>query len=178
MLNDPRHTIFTHELVSKYNEYWEEVVVFVMPFWLHCWRGAFRCGKCRFTLNFAWLTLSHSALHKIDEHMLNLTYHDDKEQSYCDICEQERDPSLWYYSYSICDTSVHLKCVLGEFLFLKDLSILPFYYYKHNHDLNFFRNVEGYPECFYCDKLCQEEILKCEKSACNYVIHRKCRWGY
>ncbi|MBA0778554.1 hypothetical protein Gotri_006405, partial [Gossypium trilobum] len=62
---------------------------------IKCWRGAFRCGKCRFTLNFGWLTLSHSALHKIDEHMLNLTYHDDKEQSYCDICEQERDPSLW-----------------------------------------------------------------------------------
>ncbi|TYI78477.1 hypothetical protein E1A91_D06G215000v1 [Gossypium mustelinum] len=131
---------------------------------IKCYRGAFRCGKCRFTLDFACLTLPHSALHKIDEHMLNLTCHDDKEQSYCDICEQERDPSLWYYSCSICDTSAHLKCVLGEFSFLKDGSIVPFYYYKHNRDLKFFRKVEGYPECSYCGKLCQEEILKCEKS--------------
>ncbi|MFQ6644140.1 hypothetical protein Gotur_017557 [Gossypium turneri] len=95
---------------------------------IKCWLGAFRCGKCRFALNFACLTLPHSALHKIDEHMLNRTYHEDKEQSYCDICEQERNPSLCYYSCSICDTSAHLKCVLGEFSFLKDGSIVPFYY--------------------------------------------------
>ncbi|XP_016747524.2 uncharacterized protein [Gossypium hirsutum] len=80
-----------------------------------CSPGAFKCGKCKFALDFGCLTLPHSALHKIDEHMLNLTYHDDKEQSYCDICEQERDPSRWYYSCSICDTSAHLKCVLGKF---------------------------------------------------------------
>ncbi|MFQ6654137.1 hypothetical protein Gotur_025230 [Gossypium turneri] len=82
--------------------------------------GAFRCGKCRFDLDFGCLTLPHSTLHKIDEHKLKLTYHDDKEQSYCDICEQYRDPSLWYYSCSICDTSAHIECVLGQFPFLKD----------------------------------------------------------
>ncbi|TYH67934.1 hypothetical protein ES332_D06G223900v1 [Gossypium tomentosum] len=37
-----------------------------------------------------------------------------------------------------------------------------------------FRKVEGYPECSYCGKLCQEEILKCEKSTCNYIIHYEC----
>ncbi|KAG4143277.1 hypothetical protein ERO13_D06G179200v2 [Gossypium hirsutum] len=97
-------------------------------------RGAFRCGKCRFALDFGCLTLPHSALHKIDEHKLKLTYHDDKEQSYCDICEQYRDPSLW--------------------------------------------KVEGYPECSYCGKLCQEEILKCEESTCNYIVHYKCHWRH
>ncbi|KAK8350346.1 hypothetical protein V6Z11_A06G204900 [Gossypium hirsutum] len=127
-----------------------------------CSPGAFKCGKCKFALDFGCLTLPHSALHKIDEHMLNLTYHDDKEQSYCDICEQERDPSRWYYSCSICDTSAHLK--------------LPSYYYRHNHDLKFYRKAEGYLECSFCGKLCQEEILKCEKPACNYIIHNECRW--
>ncbi|XP_052886008.1 uncharacterized protein LOC108484974 isoform X2 [Gossypium arboreum] len=92
--------------------------------------GAFRCGECRFALDFGCLTLPHSSLHKIDEHMLNLTYHDDKEQSYCDICERERDPRLW-----------------------KD---------------------KGYPKCSSCGKLCQEEILKCEESTCDYIIHCKC----
>ncbi|PPR88313.1 hypothetical protein GOBAR_AA32372 [Gossypium barbadense] len=106
-----------------------------------CSPGAFKCGKCKFALDFGCLTLPHSALHKIDEHMLNLTYHDDKEQSYCDICEQERDPSRWY-----------------------------------NHDLKFYRKAEGYLECSFCGKLCQEEILKCEKPACNYIIHNECRW--
>ncbi|KAK5826567.1 hypothetical protein PVK06_021492 [Gossypium arboreum] len=137
--------------------------------------GAFRCGKCKFTLGFGCLTLPHSALHKIDQHMLNLTYHDDREQSYCDICEQERDPRFWYYSCSNCDTSAHTECVLGQFPFLKDGSTFSHYDHKHRHDLEFFRKAEGYPRCSYCGKLCQEEILKCEKSTCNYIVHCKCR---
>ncbi|KAL1096222.1 hypothetical protein V6Z11_D06G209100 [Gossypium hirsutum] len=144
------------------------------------WNGAFRCGKCRFTLDFGCLTLPHSALHKIDEHKLKLTYYDDKEQSYCDICEQYRDPSLWYYFCSICDTSAHPKCVLGQFPFIKDGSIVSFYFDRRRHydDLKFFRKVEGFLECSRCGKLCQEEILKCEKPACNYIVHHKCLRGH
>ncbi|KAK8350299.1 hypothetical protein V6Z12_A06G199400 [Gossypium hirsutum] len=82
--------------------------------------GAFRCGKCKFALDFGCLILPYLAIHKIDEHMLKLTYDDDKEQSYCDICEQKREPSLWYYSCSICGASAHPKCFLGQFPFLKD----------------------------------------------------------
>ncbi|PPD75020.1 hypothetical protein GOBAR_DD28062 [Gossypium barbadense] len=141
-------------------------------------RGAFRCGKCRFALDFGCLTLPHSALHKIDEHKLKLTYHDDKEQSYCDICEQYRDPSLWYYSCSICDTSAHIECVLGQFPFVNDGIIVPSCCHKHYCNLKFFRKVEGYPECSYCGKLCQEEILKCEESTCNYIVHYKCHWRH
>ncbi|MFQ6654136.1 hypothetical protein Gotur_025230 [Gossypium turneri] len=143
--------------------------------------GAFRCGKCRFDLDFGCLTLPHSTLHKIDEHKLKLTYHDDKEQSYCDICEQYRDPSLWYYSCSICDTSAHIECVLGQFPFLKDgVTFASYDYHNHHHDLKFFRKVEGFPECSHCGKFCQEEILKCENSTCNYIVHCKynCRWGH
>ncbi|XP_040966218.1 uncharacterized protein [Gossypium hirsutum] len=138
-----------------------------------CWNGEFRCGKCRFAVDFGCLALPHSALHKIDEHKLKLTYHDDKEQSYCDICEQYRDPSLWYYSCSICDTSAHIECVLGQFPFLKDGVTYPFHYHNHHHALKFFRKVEGFPEFSRCRKFCQEEILKCEKSTCNYIVHNK-----
>ncbi|KAK8350349.1 hypothetical protein V6Z12_A06G203000 [Gossypium hirsutum] len=116
-----------------------------------CRRAAFKCGKCKFTLDFGCLTLPHSAFHKIDEHMLNRTYHDDKEESYCDICEQERDPSLYTVPYY-------------------------YYYFRHNHALKFFRKVEGYPECSHCGKLCQEEILECEESTRNCIIHCKCRY--
>ncbi|KAE8708997.1 hypothetical protein F3Y22_tig00110332pilonHSYRG00700 [Hibiscus syriacus] len=61
------------------------------------WYGAFRCGKCKVDLDFACLTLTHSTLHKPDEHKLYLTYHDDNDYSnhyYCDISEGERDQSL------------------------------------------------------------------------------------
>ncbi|XP_039060940.1 uncharacterized protein LOC120205067 [Hibiscus syriacus] len=59
--------------------------------------GAFRCGKCSFALDFKCLSLPQSAVHKIDQHQLNLTYHDDNDYSkhlHCDICEVKRDPSL------------------------------------------------------------------------------------
>ncbi|MBA0575606.1 hypothetical protein Golob_025187 [Gossypium lobatum] len=110
--------------------------------------------------------------------MLKLTYHDDKERSYCNICEQERDSSFWYYSCSICDTSAHPKCVFGQFPFLKEGITWAYNDHSHTHDLKFFRKVEGYLECFHCGNLCQEEILKCEESTCNYIIHCKCRDYY
>ncbi|MBA0670977.1 hypothetical protein Goklo_024481, partial [Gossypium klotzschianum] len=84
---------------------------------IRCWHGAFKCGKCRFVLDFVCLALLHSALHKIDEHMLNLTYYDDKEQSYCDICEQERDQTLWYYSCSFVILLLILNVFLDNFHF-------------------------------------------------------------
>ncbi|MBA0754400.1 hypothetical protein Gogos_022272 [Gossypium gossypioides] len=139
-----------------------------------CWHGAFRCGKCIFALDFGCLTLPHSALHKIDEHMLNLTYDNDKEQCYCDICEQERDPNFWYYSCSICGTSAHPKCVLGNIPFLKDGMKWPYVDHPHRRDLKFFRNVEGYSKCSDCGKLCPEDVIKCEKFTCNYITHFYC----
>ncbi|KAE8723669.1 hypothetical protein F3Y22_tig00012104pilonHSYRG00093 [Hibiscus syriacus] len=61
--------------------------------------GAFKCGKCSFALDFKCLSLPQSAVHKIDQHQLNLTYHDDNDYSkhlHCDICEVKRDPSLCF----------------------------------------------------------------------------------
>ncbi|KAE8686301.1 hypothetical protein F3Y22_tig00111069pilonHSYRG00027 [Hibiscus syriacus] len=66
--------------------------------------GAFRCGKCSFTLDFKCLSLPQSVVHKIDEHQLNLTYHDDNDYSKhlrCDICEGKRDRSLWMGSHCL-----------------------------------------------------------------------------
>ncbi|KAE8666415.1 hypothetical protein F3Y22_tig00112498pilonHSYRG00067 [Hibiscus syriacus] len=59
--------------------------------------GALKCRSCKFALDFVCLTLPHSALHKVDQQILYLTYHDDNDYSnhcYCDICERERDPNL------------------------------------------------------------------------------------
>ncbi|KAE8689577.1 hypothetical protein F3Y22_tig00110933pilonHSYRG00120 [Hibiscus syriacus] len=141
------------------------------------WVGAFRCGKCSFALDFGCVTLPHSAPHKSDEHMLYLTYHNDNDypnHRYCDICEGERDPSLWYYHCSICDTSAHPDCVLGNRPFVKNGATM-WYYGRHDHELGFFRKATGYPECSDCGKLCQEEILKCAQPACNYIAHYRCR---
>ncbi|XP_039060942.1 uncharacterized protein LOC120205069 [Hibiscus syriacus] len=141
--------------------------------------GAFKCGKCSFALDFKCLSLPQSAVHKIDQHQLNLTYHDDNDYSkhlHCDICEVKRDPSLWYYCCSICDTSAHPDCILGEFPFLKDGITFSQYHYGHRHDVQFHRKAEDYPNCRLCGQRCRREILKCTESTCNYIAHFKCWW--
>ncbi|XVF82181.1 hypothetical protein PTKIN_Ptkin16aG0024500 [Pterospermum kingtungense] len=140
------------------------------------YHDAFRCKKCSFALDFACLTLPQAFQHKCDPHLLQLTYddkNDDEEQRYCDICEKKRDhPTHWYYHCSTCDTSAHSECVLGRYPFFKDGITWPFYEYRHNHNLTFVRNVDGYPICDRCHKLCQDQTLKC--SECNYFRHRIC----
>ncbi|KAE8691502.1 hypothetical protein F3Y22_tig00110890pilonHSYRG01621 [Hibiscus syriacus] len=140
--------------------------------------GAFRCGKCSFTLDFKCLSLPQSVVHKFDQHQLNLTYHEDNDYSkhlHCDICEGKRDPNLWYYCCSTCDTSAHPDCILGEFPFIKDGITLPRPYgYGHPHKLRFLRKAEDYPNCWLCGQRCRREILKCTESTCNYIVLFKC----
>ncbi|XVF83024.1 hypothetical protein PTKIN_Ptkin16aG0099300 [Pterospermum kingtungense] len=110
--------------------------------------GAFRCKKCSFALDFACLTLPYAFQHNCDPHWLQLAFadeNDDVEQHYCDICEEKRDPTHWYYHCSTCDTSAHSECVLGKFPFIKDGNIWPSYNHPHYHKLTFVRKVDGYP---------------------------------
>ncbi|OMO62800.1 Zinc finger, RING/FYVE/PHD-type [Corchorus olitorius] len=56
-----------------------------------------------------------------DQHLLTLAFHDkneaDLEQHYCDVCDEKRDPNLWFYHCAICDKSAHPICVLGKYPF-------------------------------------------------------------
>ncbi|XVF83500.1 hypothetical protein PTKIN_Ptkin16aG0493400 [Pterospermum kingtungense] len=61
----------------------------------------FRCKSCNFALHLSCLALPLTARHKSDEHPYKLTYHDNKnypESNYCDICEEERNPTHWFYT--------------------------------------------------------------------------------
>ncbi|XWS56363.1 hypothetical protein CRYUN_Cryun09bG0079600 [Craigia yunnanensis] len=139
--------------------------------------GAFRCRECNFTLDFACMTSPQAIQHKCDDHLLRLTYHDendDTEQHLCDICEGKRNPNHWYYCCSTCDNSVHPECVLGKYPFIKDGTTLR--HPDHPHKLSFVQEVDGYPKCTVCGKLCLDEALKC--SACNFIIHWECGYKY
>jgi hypothetical protein len=64
----------------------------------------FRCTKCEFTLDFGCATLPHTVGYKQHEHPFTLRYtaEDDSGEYYCDICEEERDPKLWFYYCEEC----------------------------------------------------------------------------
>ncbi|OMP04188.1 Protein kinase C-like, phorbol ester/diacylglycerol binding protein [Corchorus olitorius] len=147
--------------------------------------GAFKCyrGKdCtnKFGLDFACITLPETTRHKCDQHLLTLAFHEkkqqDPEQHYCDVCEEKRDPNLWFYHCAICDKSAHPTCVLGEYPFFNKKkmigSTLPnLFSHPHEHDLNFVKKMDEI--CSHCGNLIWEDIaVECKH--CNYIIHFEC----
>ncbi|XP_039036342.1 uncharacterized protein LOC120173151 [Hibiscus syriacus] len=153
----------------------------------HRYFGAFRCKECSFSLDFACITLPLEVGHKCDRHLLKLSNEDgedDPEQFRCDVCEKKRDAYRLYYSCSTCDNSVHSRCALGGYPFLKDGAAFNRNYHFHHHkDFNYVRKVvDGYPYCSRCGKPCQDEVVKCTE--CDYIIHfdsragERCPWGY
>ncbi|XP_038992270.1 uncharacterized protein LOC120115711 [Hibiscus syriacus] len=143
----------------------------------HRYFGGFRCKECSFSLDFACLTSPLAVQHKCDRHLLRLSYddrNDDPEQFYCDACEKKRDSSRWYYSCSTCDNSLHSKCTLGSYPFLKDEATFDRDYHHHSHIYLEYvcKVVDGYPYCSRCGKPCQNEALKCTQ--CDYIVHFNC----
>ncbi|XVF37820.1 hypothetical protein REPUB_Repub20aG0043800 [Reevesia pubescens] len=138
--------------------------------------GAFRCKdiNCNFVLDRECFSLPNRARHKCDEHILALTYHDNNDYSeshYCDICEERRNPDLWFYYCVSCDNSAHINCVLGEYPFIKLGGI--FKDEDHLHPLTFVKKMYYYAECIKCGKPCEDLALECAESGCNYIVHWK-----
>ncbi|OMO93960.1 Zinc finger, PHD-type [Corchorus olitorius] len=139
----------------------------------------FKCKVCKFFVHGHCLKLPQKAPHKCDEYLLTLTYHDDNTYSlthFCDICEQDRDPSLWFYHCAICDISAHLNCVLGKgrYPFMKPGKIYKESDQLHPHPLIFVKKIHYYPECFKCGDSCQNLALECVNSECSYIVHWDC----
>ncbi|MFQ6657494.1 hypothetical protein Gotur_027136, partial [Gossypium turneri] len=85
-------------------------------------KGLFRCKDCDFSLDHECFSLPITSQHKNDKHLLSLVYGDDNnysESHFCDVCEESRDPNLWFYHCATCDTSAHVDCVLGRDPFIK-----------------------------------------------------------
>ncbi|KAA3481762.1 Protein kinase C-like, phorbol ester/diacylglycerol binding protein [Gossypium australe] len=85
-------------------------------------KHAYACKECNFAVEYRCLRLRDKIQHKCDEHPLMLTYGEDNIYSgyhYCDICEQIRNPSHWFYHCVICDYSVHRNCVIDAYSYMK-----------------------------------------------------------
>ncbi|KAL4271804.1 hypothetical protein GQ457_13G028440 [Hibiscus cannabinus] len=137
--------------------------------------GMFRCKDCDICLDVKCFSLPITVQDKCDEHLLSLTDHDDNaysESHFCDICEESRDPNLWFYHCGRCDTSTHVKCVLGKYPIIKVGSIIEVG--KHKHPLTFVRKTYYYPNCSGCGKPCLDFAFECTEPGCNYILHVVC----
>ncbi|GLT51381.1 hypothetical protein SLA2020_247960 [Shorea laevis] len=151
--------------------------------------GGYRCTIAEeeekykfFALHYRCLTRPLTAEHRFHHHPLKLTYEDpykdddgDPFQHVCEICEDRRDPKLWFYRCDECDFDAHPDCVLGEYPFIKRGSI---YHYlgcrsHKRQSLIYFQSEKyPYPNCDFCDHPCKDQLaLKCPDSECNYARH-------
>ncbi|KAK7837405.1 hypothetical protein CFP56_021290 [Quercus suber] len=91
----------------------------------------FRCTTCEFVLDFQCATLPHTTRYGQHEHPFTLNYRaeDDSGEYYCDICEEERRNSkYWFYYCEDCSYPAHPNCIIGKypnFKFGGVLFILP-----------------------------------------------------
>ncbi|KAL4272808.1 hypothetical protein GQ457_13G025790 [Hibiscus cannabinus] len=139
-------------------------------------RGLFKCKRCSFNLHIQCLRQPLTAWHGYDEHLLALTYKEASTYSkylYCDICEEKRNSSHWFYRCETCDVSAHPDCVLGRYPFLKPGSIYE-ELEDHPHPLTFVKKTYSCPRCHKCGKPCRDLALDCADSACDYVVHWEC----
>ncbi|GLT35262.1 hypothetical protein SLA2020_097300 [Shorea laevis] len=154
--------------------------------------GGYRCTlaeeeeNCKFfALDYRCLTRPLTAEYRFHHHPLKLTYEDpykdddgDPFQHMCEICEDRRDPRLWFYRCDECDFDAHPDCVLGEYPFIKhgSISVFGFGCDSHERPLIYFRSEKyPYPKCHMCGHPCKDQLaLKCPPSECNFAQHFKC----
>jgi hypothetical protein len=67
-------------------------------------------------------TLPYKARHEYDDHPLLLTYMNANDyQPSCIICEEDRDPKLWFYRCEECDFDAHPECALGKYPYVASI---------------------------------------------------------
>ncbi|XP_028075460.1 uncharacterized protein LOC114277713 [Camellia sinensis] len=72
----------------------------------------FKCRTCHFNLHLECAFLPKKLRHRYDKHDLILTYSPvglRSDEYYCEICEGELNPKLWFYYCSECDYACHCQ---------------------------------------------------------------------
>ncbi|KAL1534358.1 hypothetical protein AAHA92_30543 [Salvia divinorum] len=76
-------------------------------------KGHYKCNSCRFCVCGACVMLPASNKHRLENHLLPLTYDarvNRPGEFYCSSCENPVDPRSWMYHCRDCDQSFHPRC--------------------------------------------------------------------
>ncbi|XP_050274194.1 uncharacterized protein LOC126717062 [Quercus robur] len=133
----------------------------------------FRCTTCEFVLDFQCATLPQTTRYGQHEHPFTLSYRaeDNSGEYYCDICEEERrDSKYWFYYCEDCNYPAHPNCIIGKYPNFKFGGAYTFD--CHSHPLTFVEETKDRPQCNECNDSCEELIYQCAQ--CNFYIHQYC----
>ncbi|AAF27004.1 putative chromatin regulator PHD family [Arabidopsis thaliana] len=129
------------------------------------------CTVCEFNLGMDCATLPRKVRHICDAHDLSLHHvpgNSKGQQLWCDSCEGKLDPSVWFYGCDDCGSTLHIKCVLGDFNHLKPGK-------KYGEAELVVNDGMTRPFCISCKKRCSfPSFLKatCPNTLCEQ------RWGF
>ncbi|KAI3760687.1 hypothetical protein L1987_51085 [Smallanthus sonchifolius] len=155
-------------------------------------RLGFHCPACDFYLHTKYaLLLPRTIRHKYDEHPLSLRYspvENHISEYFCDICEDEFNPTKWFYHCSTCASSMHTACaplklqceqstyseynsstfVFSNVKFGRTHEIMG-----HPHPLTFVQGISDDGQCSVCNERLQyHTVLKCFR--CKFALHVRC----
>ncbi|KAG2238949.1 hypothetical protein Bca52824_089809 [Brassica carinata] len=93
------------------------------------------CEECEFGLDIKCSTLPKMVKHKNDtDHLLSLCYGEKGSLKYwCEVCEEDLQPNKWFYSCDYCGITFHIKCTLGDFIWIKPGEDRRFSVISNNH---------------------------------------------
>ncbi|KFK30839.1 hypothetical protein AALP_AA6G032300 [Arabis alpina] len=127
---------------------------------------------CEFVLGFKCATLPQVVKHRVNDHPLLLCYGEEEVSGkyWCDICEKESDPRVWFYTCKDNHACLHTKCVLGDLAGLMPSNTIIFWGRSCEVVLN---NCVTRPVCRKCKSRCiYPNILKelgTSDTYCSYL---------
>ncbi|XP_023634243.1 uncharacterized protein LOC17878385 [Capsella rubella] len=114
------------------------------------------CTVCDdYALCMGCATLPRKVKHRCDDHFLSLCQGVGNASGgnlWCDICETKTDPNVCYYTCEACGLSLHLKCVLGDFYYMKVGGTEP-------NPVIFANNGVTRPFCIACEARCKFPVI-------------------
>ncbi|GJR62243.1 reverse transcriptase domain-containing protein [Tanacetum coccineum] len=141
----------------------------------------FHCRSCDFYLHTKCaLLLPRMIIHKFNKHPLTLRYEPAENhisEYFCEICEEELNPTNWFYHCTTCDESMHTACVpikheCEEAIHRKDMKgIFDFINVKfggtyeiesHPHRVSFIQGTTYHGCCEECNEALKSKMMfKC-----------------
>ncbi|KAJ0624525.1 putative chromatin regulator PHD family [Helianthus annuus] len=154
----------------------------------------FGCSICDFYLDIKCaLHLPKRIKNKYDKHPLELSYfpiENHKSEYFCEVCEEELIPEIWFYHCHACGQSIHSAC--GPLILQSEQDVNSIDHQKgvyqllnikfwglyatsdHEHPFSYLAGSVSDGCCKYCGhKLQSSSIVKC--LTCKIGFHVKCK---
>ncbi|GJY41336.1 putative chromatin regulator PHD family protein [Tanacetum coccineum] len=154
----------------------------------------YKCGVpgCDFSLDqLCALRLPKTVRHKIDKHIMKLSYspiENHRGEYFCEVCEEELNPHKWFYHCSECAYSIHSNCAPLILQSEQDVNssyeelVYRFVNMKfdsvhnigdHAHSVTFVAGTKIDGKCTKCRQELQSKVIfRCLQ--CKFAIHNYC----